>query len=61
MNVFRCTAPATDLDSKRCARRSRAHTNLLAEELELGVLWDEHGLVGYTVVSVVPSYFVSGS
>ncbi|KAH9010076.1 hypothetical protein EDB85DRAFT_2077509 [Lactarius pseudohatsudake] len=40
----RCTAPASDLDSAR--PRSQAHTEILVEEFELGVLWDEYGLVG---------------
>jgi hypothetical protein len=59
--LFRCTAPAADLDSKRHVRRSQAHTELVVEAFELGVLWDEYGLVGDVVVSVLPSYFVSGS
>lgn len=60
-NFFRCTAPAADLDSKRRVRRSQAHTEVVVEAFELGVLWDEYGLVGDVVVSVLPSYFVSGS
>ena len=60
-NFFRCTAPAAGLDSKWCVRRSQAHAELLVEGFELGVLWDEYGLVGDVVVSVLPSYFVSGS
>jgi hypothetical protein len=31
-------------------RRSQAHTELLVEEFELGMLWDEYGLVGDIVV-----------
>lgn len=31
-------------------RRSQAHTELLVEEFELGMLWDEYGLVGDVVV-----------
>lgn len=31
-------------------RRSREHTEVLVSELELGVLWDEYGLVGDLVV-----------
>ena len=31
-------------------RRSREHTEALMSELELGVLWDEYGLVGDLVV-----------
>jgi hypothetical protein len=39
-------------------RRSQAHTELLAEEFELGMLWDEYGLVGDIVVrSSVPLIF----
>jgi hypothetical protein len=56
-NFFRCTAPAADLDSKRHVRRSQAHTELLVEGFELSVLWDEYGLVGDVVVSILPSYF----
>jgi hypothetical protein len=61
MNFFRCTAPATDLDSDRHVRRSQAHTELLVEAFELGVLWDEYGLVGDIVVSVIPLYAFSRS
>ncbi|KAH9023764.1 hypothetical protein EDB85DRAFT_1870528, partial [Lactarius pseudohatsudake] len=51
----RCTAPANDLDSgqqtleptqRKPVQRSQAHTEILVEEFELGVLWDEYGLVG---------------
>src|SRR5713101_4759458 len=56
-NVFRCTAPATDLDSKRCMRRFQAHTEFLAESFELGALWDEYGLVGDVVVSIFSFIF----
>ena len=47
---FRCTAPANDLDSGQHGRRSQPHTELLVEEFELGMLWDEYGLVGDIVV-----------
>lgn len=33
-------------------RRTRAHSELLVTELELGVLWEEYGLVGDVVVSI---------
>jgi hypothetical protein len=46
----KCTAPADGLDDGTYGRRSREHTNLLVEEFELGVLWDEYGLVGDIVV-----------
>ncbi|KAF8489738.1 hypothetical protein JB92DRAFT_3085234 [Gautieria morchelliformis] len=41
-----CTAPAKYLDTGHHVRRSQAHTDLLVEEFELGMLWDEYGLVG---------------
>jgi hypothetical protein len=47
---FRCTAPSRDLDSGQYVRRSKAHTELLVEEFEFGMLWDEYGLVGDIVV-----------
>lgn len=47
--VIRCTAHQKDLDGGG-GRRSRDHTELLVSELELGVLWDEYGLVGDIVV-----------
>ncbi|KAH9027218.1 hypothetical protein EDB85DRAFT_1893036 [Lactarius pseudohatsudake] len=45
----RCTAPANDLDSgqqtlQKPVPHSQAHTEILVEEFELGVLWDEYGL-----------------
>ena len=49
--LFRCTAPANDLDNGEYGRRSREHTDMLVEEFELGVLWDQYGLVGDVVVS----------
>ncbi|KAG2116986.1 uncharacterized protein F5147DRAFT_742855 [Suillus discolor] len=42
----KCTAPADGLDEGTYGRRSRNHTKVLVEEFELGVLWDEYGLVG---------------
>jgi len=48
--IVRCTARPEDLDGEG-GRRSREHTELLVHELELGVLWDEYGLVGDIVVS----------
>ena len=56
---FRCTAPVNDLDSGHHVHRSQAHTKLLVEEFELGMLWDEYGLVGDIVVhSSVPLYLL---
>jgi hypothetical protein len=52
LNHVRCTAPANDLDSGQHVRRSQAHTELLVEEFELGMLWDEYGLVGDIIVHI---------
>ena len=41
------------MDGKHYIHRSRQHTELLVKELELGVLWQEYGLVGDVVVSPV--------
>jgi hypothetical protein len=49
---FRCTAPAKDLDAGHHVRRSQAHSELLVEEFELGMLWDEYGLVGDIAVRI---------
>ena len=59
MSLFRCTAPASNLDSGQHVRRSQAHTELLVEEFELGMLWDEYGLVRDIAVhisSCLPPY-----
>ncbi|GBE83019.1 hypothetical protein SCP_0500620 [Sparassis crispa] len=42
----KCTAPRNDLDGPGYGLRCHEHTELLVRELELGVLWDEYGLVG---------------
>jgi hypothetical protein len=47
---FRYTAPTKDLDSGQYGRCSQAHAELLVEEFELGMLWDEYGLVRNIVV-----------
>jgi hypothetical protein len=44
-----CSCTAKDL-AVAGGRRSREHTEMLVSELELGVLWDEYGLVGNLVV-----------
>jgi hypothetical protein len=49
----RCTAQANNLDSGRHVRRSQAHTELLVKEFELGMLWDEYGLVGDVAVRIL--------
>ena len=45
-NFIRCTAPSRDLDNERHMRRSAAHTDFLAERLEIADLWDNYGIVG---------------
>jgi hypothetical protein len=40
---------------------SQAHTELLIEEFELGMLWDEYGLVGDIVVCIRQLSTVAGS
>ncbi|KAG1876353.1 hypothetical protein F4604DRAFT_1880643 [Suillus subluteus] len=41
-----CTVPADSLNDGTYGQRSHDHTEVLVEEFELGVLWDEYGLVG---------------
>jgi len=53
MCLSRCTAPADGLDEGTHGRRSRDHTEMLVEEFELGILWDEYGLVGDVVVRTI--------
>lgn len=55
--VIRCTAQQNNLDGGG-GRRSRDHTELLVRELELGVLWDEYGLVGDIVVCRFKMYSI---
>jgi hypothetical protein len=53
----RCTAPAKGIDDAMHGYRSSGHTGVLVEELELGVLWDEYGLVGDIIVRIIfPSH-----
>ena len=55
----RCTAPSRDLDGHRCLHRSRAHTDMLVREFELGTLWDEYGIIGDIIVSnVLPCSYI---
>ena len=37
-------------------RHSQPHTELLVEEFELSMLWDEYGLVGNIVVCIFLTY-----
>jgi hypothetical protein len=52
----KCTGRPADLDGESTCR-SREHTEALVEALELGVLWDEYGLVGDIVVRTIPFPF----
>jgi hypothetical protein len=57
---IRCLAPPNNLDRRpEYPHRCKEHTELLVECLELGVLWDEYGLVGDVVVCSVPVHFFS--
>jgi hypothetical protein len=47
----RCTARPDNLDGPSMLRR-REHTDTLVEMFELGVLWDDYGIVGDIVVSL---------
>jgi hypothetical protein len=49
----RCTAAKNNLDGGG-GRRSRQHTDVLVREFELGILWEEYGLVGDVVVCLNP-------
>jgi hypothetical protein len=57
-NYSRCIAPANDLDSGRHMRRSQAHAELVVEQFELGVVWDQWGIVGDIAVCL-PQYPLS--
>lgn len=48
---YSCTAHRQNLDGDG-GPRSREHTEDLVEEIELGTLWKEYGLVGDIVVWV---------
>ena len=51
MIVFRCTAPAFDLDGALAGRRSHAHTECALDACTLQELWNNYGTVGDLVVS----------
>ena len=48
--ISRCLARAKDLDGDLSMPHTQEHSNMLVDMLELGVLWDEYGLVGNIVV-----------
>ena len=54
--LIRCDASNLDLDA-RASRRSRRMTNALVEQLDLGTLWDDYGIVGDIIVSFNPSAY----
>ena len=54
----RCTAPADDLDGGRHPPRSKEHTEIISAEFKLGQLWDNYGLVGDIIVSIVLHHLV---
>ena len=49
--MARCDAMPIDLDGGGL-HRSREYTELLVKNLELGVLWNDYGLVGDIIVSM---------
>jgi len=52
--IHRCRAPRDNLDIvPDQGWHSHEHTDLLVKTLELGVLWDEFGIVGNVIVSPV--------
>ncbi|KAI0352549.1 hypothetical protein OH77DRAFT_1408881 [Trametes cingulata] len=44
-----CRADSKNLDAHGAGRRSRDHTDALIDALDLGILWDDHGIVGDVV------------
>ena len=57
-DCIRCTAPSRDLYGQRHLHRSHDHTEMLGEEFELGVLWDEYGIVGDVIVNISYGYIL---
>lgn len=54
LTIFWCLADRRDLDGDGpCLHRCEKHRELLVEELEYKKLWEEYGIVGDVVVSVV--------
>jgi len=50
ITIFRCMARSKSLDSDAPLPHCQEHSNVLVELLELGILWDEYGLIGDIVV-----------
>jgi hypothetical protein len=59
--IFRCRAPSDKLDNDENVyeRRSRAHTDFLCTNCEMGVLYDNYGIVGDIVVRILCFYIIS--
>ena len=58
--MFRCMARNKDLDAD-VLYCSQDHTNLLVEDIYLGLLWGEYGIVGDLIISsciIVNHYFI---
>jgi len=49
----RCCAPRRNLDTPDALHRSRDYTEALVEVGTLGELWDEFGIVGDLIVSIL--------
>ena len=54
----RCTAPVDNLDGGWHPPCSKEHTEIISAKFELGQLWDEYGLIGDIVVSIVHHHLV---
>jgi len=54
MFSYRCRAPSGQLDSDEdiYERRSRAHTDFLCTKCEMGVLYDNYGIIGDIIVRI---------
>jgi hypothetical protein len=50
--IARCTAPADNLDAES-GRRSHTHTDALLEQYGLRMLWNDYGVVGEVIVSIL--------
>ena len=52
--LSRCRAPSGDLDNneERSERCSRTHTDFLCTRCELGLLYDNYGIIGDIIVCI---------
>jgi hypothetical protein len=53
---IRCTAPSNNLDGGASTHQCQEHSDIPVEELELGILWDEYGLVGNVMMIIFLSH-----